>query len=769
MSLHLRDARITRAVASAARGDALILDLNGDNAALAVSGFQQNCQSIIHAADQLAEWEVAVALRPPSVRGFELAVAQLLEDVGGALDEGWRGSCTACGQPLRIAAWRWEGGEADADPRRLPTARRATCAACKGLGKRGDASAMRPGEAATLVQLDAAVHDELTALLGADLVRRWTPRQLHVFAALQRAIARSTEATTPLTALRVAVTQAALRSARPESAGAQRPWWEVAPWQALAEAVDQQRRQLLLAEELPRDLTLSGDLVTLGYPGRSVILTRGGAAVRSAAIALGATGGRRAALVRLRLGDHEPARELRRRASALAGGAEGAVDTSTLVNPESTVAVAAAIARLVVALDPLMSDGASLLIEIPELLPSLAGSLSAASMASGRVSSIERFTREDGVSCWSISIVIPPARERGGRSVTRKDRGALSGEPLERIVADLVVARGEPTTAKQILPLYALHRSASGELLESGQLLDEFNELFALRDRLRPIGSVDRLVSAAGGRIFIDGRAERERLAQIGGDADDAALWAVASAGGSVDTVPEGDRELTAALREAYFTEGDAAGEEEGRPRWPGGDRAAARAEQVHLLLKVGAAMGLHTAVGPALADTVINGTKLGAQVARDPIDSSPPLRHRSDRIAFDQIDALLFRRGKSLFMCEVKLGPLPLGDLLLNRHSKVATDREVVRLLITERPLLALVALRLARDERLAAAWEEQNWHLLATDQLALLARLPAPRLNDLERYLGSAPPERGSGAQLDLTSAGWSVAPQGPIDPVS
>jgi hypothetical protein len=146
--------------------------------------------------------------------------------------------------------------------------------------------------------------------------------------------------------------------------------------------------------------------------------------------------------------------------------------------------------------------------------------------------------------------------------------------------------------------------------------------------------------------------------------------------------------------------------------------------------------------------------------VARDPIESSPPLRHRSDRAAFDQIDVLLFRRGKSLLMCEVQLGPLPLGALLLARHAKVATDREVVRLLVTDRALLPLAEARVKRDERLAAAWEEGNWHLLATDQLARLAQLSNPRLADLERFLGAGPVERNHGAQLDLGSFGWEAS---------
>jgi len=770
---HLRDARMARIVAAVARDGALLLDLNADEASLVAAGARQGCRSVVHVADQLGEWEISVALRPPSVRSFELAVAQLLEEVGTELDSGWRGSCTACGQPLRIAAWRWEETSADTDPNRRPTARRAVCAACKGLGKRGDASAMRPGEAATQVALSGELRSELLTLLGPDALARWTPRQLQVFVALQRGLARSTEVATSLTALRVAVTQAALRSARPDPAlspgASARPWWEIAPWQALAEAVDDQRRQILLAEELPRDLTLSSDLVNLGYPGRPVIMSRASAATRSALISLGTTSGVRAVLVRLRLGDSAPSRIFRQRATLFAGGVDLVTDAATSADPESPAAVAAAIARLLVALDPLIQDGSLFVVEVPESLPSLAGCLTAASMASGRVSEIERFTREDGVSCFSITITTPPTRSRSAGAPRGGERGPLRGDALQRLLADLVVARGEPCTPAQLLTLYALHRSSGGGLLESADLLEEFNEILTLRDQLRPLGSADRLVQCPDNRIFVDGRTERERLGAAGGDADDAAIAAAAAAGRAAGSVPERDRLLTAALREAYFMES----EEGSTPRWSttnhAADRAAERAAQVALLLTVGAAMGLHTAIAPALAEIVVDGLPLGRRVARDPIDSSPPLRLRSDRAAFDQIDALLFRRGRSVIMCEVALGPLPLATLLLARHSKVPNDREVVRLLVTERALLPLVKLRLARDERLAAAWEEQNWHLLAADQLVLLARLPSPRLADLEGYLGDTPPERGLGAQLDLTSAGWSDAPQGSTDPVS
>ena len=765
----LRDARAARIVAATGLERGLILDLNADDASFVVAGARRGWRSVAHAADQLAEWEIGVALRPPSVRSFELAVAQLLHEVGTDLDVGWRGSCTSCGQPLRIAAWRWEDANADDDPNRRPTGRRATCAACKGLGRRGDASAMRPGEAAAHVALGGEVRSELHELLGPEALARWTARQLRVLHALQRGLARSTEGATSLTALRVAVAQAAIRCARPDpslspSVGA-RGWWEVAPWQALADAVDDQRRRLLLAEELPRDLTMSGDLVSLDYPGSPVILSRTSAAARSALVSLGAAGSTRAALVRLRLGDDASLRTFRQRATRFAGGADLPPDAATSADASNPTAIAASIARLLVALGPLVQDGTRLVVEVPEQLASLAGCLTAASMASGRAIDIERWTAASGASCWSITIDTPPTGARGGRSPHGGSRGPLRGDALHRVVADCLVARGEPCTASQLVALYALRRSAEGILLESTDLLEEFEEIRSLRDRLRPLGTTDRLVRCADDRIFVDGRTERERLAVVGGDVDDAEVASAAADGRAAGSVPERDRELSAALRAAYFVED----EEGSRPRWPSGDRDARRAAQVATLLQVGAAMGLHTAVAPALASVLVDGLPLGRRVARDPIESSPPLRHRSDRVAFDQIDAILFRRGRSVIMCEVAVGPLPLAALLLARHSKVPNDRDVVRLLITERALLPLVKLRLARDERLAAAWEEQNWHLFAVDQLALFARLPSPRLADLESYLGETPPERGRGAQLRIPSAGWSGAPQTPADPVS
>ncbi|MGA1647161.1 MAG: hypothetical protein ACO38C_01970 [Candidatus Limnocylindrus sp.] len=756
MSTYLRDARAARTVSALRTEGALILDLSAESAALAAAGARHGTRSIVHASDQLAEWEIALALRPPSVRGFELAVAQLLEEIGTELDSGWRGSCGACGQPLRIAAWRWESAAADEDSSRRPTARRATCAACKNLGRRGDASAMRPGEAAVRVELSEEQRREAHGATGGAAERRWTPRQLSVFLAARRALARSNETASTLAALRVAVSRAALLCARPADAReSEKAWWEIAPWQALADVVDEQRRALLLARELPRDLSLSGDLVNLSYPGHPVILMRASGAARTAVAGLNASASLNAALIHLHLGREEQVRVDRALGAALAGGDVGDVDPALRVDPNDASSVTAAIARIVVAIDPLIKSGSGALIEVPATIAALAGTLTAVSMAGGLVTGLERTHDEGDEDWWWIAVSIPPAAARGARSV-RSGGGRISGDALQRLVADILVERGEPTAPEHLLMLYAVRRSASGELLESGALIDEFNELLALRDTLRPMGSLDRLVATAGRRIFVEGRAERERLTTVGGDRDDAQHWAAAASGAAAGHAEGEDPELAELLRDAYVIE-DELGV---RPRWPGGNRSDERLACIASLLKVGAAMGLHSAIAPSLEPLLVGGLPLGRQVARDPIETSPPLRHRSDRAAFDQIDVLLFRRGKSLLMCEVQLGPLPLGALLLGRHAKVATDREVVRLLVTDRALLRLAEARLKRDERLAAAWEEGNWHLLATDQLARLAQLANPRLADLERYLGAGPLERSPGAQLDLGSFGWEAS---------
>ena len=741
--------------------DQLTIDLTARSGALALASARREHRSLLHARDAMDEWTIAAELRPPTVRAYEAAAADLLAAASEALDAGWQSSCAACGQAVRVAAWRWEEA-LDADQERgQPTARRATCAACRALGRRGgDAAAMLPNEVASAALLEPAVRTRVDgrfagAVDGAAV--RWSTRQLRSLDALSSALERSSEGAAMLGALRLTVSEAAAAMARPQRAG--RTWWEIAPWQALLDAIDARRRMYLTAQPLPSQLTMSSDLSALTYPGGGAIVVRGGAAARvSLATLVTRTPTIRVALLRVTVGGS--AEEISNRAIAARWAGEQGEPDPLLVALQSNdaVTISAALARLLVAMNPLMRHDPLLVIDLDDHPAQLAGVLTAISLA-GAAGTVTRRLDDDHTPGLTVTVRLS---EPGAKGLQVRSQIAL--------MSDLVVAHGEPVTPRQLLPAYAAARAraahATGELLDAAALAEELRGVAELHATLRPAGSFDQLIAVADGRIFVEGRAERERLATPAADRADAAAFALVSATEAGEGVDEAlvalDADLVGMSPELRSTMLDA------YTRVVDGVRRPLRAldviEEERMatiagLLELGPRMGLHVSVAPALASTLVAGRTLGARTTVDPIDSSPPLRLRSDRDAYDAVDAVLYRRGRVLLFCEVVTGPLPIGELLLQRHALIASDREVVRLLVLAPALVPLLQLRLERDERLSAAWEAGNWHLLAADRVAALARLASPRLADLEGHLGAEPPARDA-AQLDLGSMGWGVA---------
>jgi len=748
------------ATSSVTAGDRLAVDLTARSSALALASAHRAARSLLYARDAVDEWTIAAELRPPTVRAYEAAAAELLSAASEVLDAGWQSSCAACGQAVRVAAWRWED-PLDADRENAqPTARRATCAACRALGRRGgDAAAMLPHEIADAGTLEPAVRARVDGRFAGAVdgaAARWSTRQLRSLDALSTALERSSESAVMLGALRLTLTEAAAAMARPQRAG--RTWWEIAPWQAMLDAIDARRRIYLTAQPVPSHLTMSSDLSALTYPGGGAIVLRGGVAARtSLATLVSRTPAIRVALVRVTVGGS--ADELLNRAIAARwAGAQSESDPLLVaLHSNDAVTIAAALARLLVALNPLLVHDPLVVIELDDHVEQLAGVLTAISLA-GAAGHVMRRLDDDQTPGLTVTV--------------RLSEPALSGEqPRSQVglISDLVVAHGEPVAPRQLLPAYAAARAraarAGGEVLDAVAFTDELLGVANLHAKLRPSASFDQLIAVGDGRIFVEGRAERERLAVPAADRADAAAFALIGAIEAGEGVDEAylaldgesigiDAELRSATLGAYTSVTD-------------GVRRAIRSiselqeERLAIiagLLELGPRMGLHVAVAPALTSTLVAGRTLGARTTVDPIDSSPPLRLRSDRGAYDAIDAVLYRRGRVVLLCEVVTGPLPIGNLLLQRHSLIASDREVVRLLVLAPALVPLLELRLARDERLRAAWESGNWHLLATDRVAALSRLSAPRLADLEGHLGAEPPARDA-AQLDLSSMGWGV----------
>ena len=759
-------ARLTAALAPSATTasvparDQLTIDLTARSGALALASARREHRSLLHARDAMDEWTIAAELRPPTVRAYEAAAAELLAAASEALDAGWQSSCAACGQAVRVAAWRWEEA-LDADQERgQPTARRATCAACRALGRRGgDSAAMLPNEVASAGLLEPAVRARVDARFAGAVdgaASRWSTRQLRSLDALSSVLERSSESAVMLGALRLTLAEAAAAMARPQRAG--RTWWEVAPWQALLDAIDVRRRIYLTAQPVSSQLTMSSDLSALTYPGGGAIIVRGGVAARtSLATLVTRTSSLHVALLRVTVGGS--ADELSDRAIAARWAGEQSDTDPLLVALQSNdaVTIASALARLLVAMNPLMRSDPLLVIELDDHPEQLAGVLTAISLAGGAGTVTRRFD-DDRTPGLTVTVRLS---EPGIKGLQPRNQIAL--------MSDLVVAHGEPVTPRQLLPAYAAARAraahATGELLDAAAFAQELHDVAELHARLRPAGSFDQLIAVGEGRIFVEGRAERERLATPAADRADAAAFALVGAleaGEGVDealVALDGDPvgmspELRIAALEAYTSVVDGAR----RPRITLAALEEERLATIAGLLELGPRMGLHVAVASALVSTLVAGRTLGARTTVDPIDSSPPLRHRSDRDAYDAVDAVLYRRGRVLLFCEVVTGPLPIGDLLLQRHARIASDREVVRLLVLAPALVPLLQLRLERDERLSAAWEAGNWHLLAADRVAALSRLAAPRLADLEGHLGAEPPARDA-AQLDLSSMGWGV----------
>ena len=759
-------ARLTAALAPTATSpvvsarDQLTVDLTARNGVLALASVQREFRSILHARDAMDEWTIAAEIRPPTVRAYEAAAADLLAAASESLDTGWQSSCAACGQAVRVAAWRWDDA-LDADQERgQPTARRATCAACRALGRRGgEAATMLPNEVASAGLLEPAVRARVDGRFAGAVdgaAARWSTRQLRSLDALSSALERSSESAVMLGALRLTLTEAAVAMARPQRAG--RAWWEIAPWQALLDAIDARRRIYLTAQPVPSQLTMSSDLTALTYPGGGAIVVRGGAAARtSLATLITRTAAIRVALLRVTVGGSADERSERAIAARWAGEQSDSDALLVALQSNDAVTIASALARLLVAMNPLMLHDPLLVVDLDDHPEQLAGVLTAISLA-GAAGSVARRLDDD--------------RTPGLTVTARLSEPAIKGLPPRSqiaLISDLVVAHGEPVTPRQLLPAYAAARAraahAAGELLDAAAFAEELRGVADLHAKLRPAGSFDQLIAVADGRIFVEGRAERERLATPAADRADAAAFALVGAleaGEGVDEAlvaldadPIGiDPELRSTALDAYTSVTDGA-------RTARALRANLTSERLAIvagLLELGPRMGLHVSVAPALASTVVAGRELGARTTVDPVDSTPPLRLRSDRAAYDAVDAVLYRRGRVLLFCEVVTGPLPIGELLLQRHALIASDREVVRLLVLAPTLVPLLQLRLARDERLSAAWEAGNWHLLAADRVAALSRLAAPRLADLEGHLGAEPPARDA-AQLDLSSMGWGV----------
>jgi len=79
-------------------------------------------------------------------------------------------------------------------------------------------------------------------------------------------------------------------------------------------------------------------------------------------------------------------------------------------------------------------------------------------------------------------------------------------------------------------PRAPAQRTQQESSYDATALAEELRGVAELHATLRPAGSFDQLIAVAEGRIFVEGRAERERLATPAADRADVAAFALVSA-----------------------------------------------------------------------------------------------------------------------------------------------------------------------------------------------------------------------------------------------
>jgi hypothetical protein len=114
-------------------------------------------------------------------------------------------------------------------------------------------------------------------------------------------------------------------------------------------------------------------------------------------------------------------------------------------------------------------------------------------------------------------------------------------------------------------------------------------------------------------------------------------------------------------------------------------------------------------------------------------------------------MDCIWYLRGKATFMFEVEWTAM-VTDALLRRGPRIPSGETIVRFLVIPPERVELVRLKLARSPLLRRALDEQNWHILKTDQLRRLHARDEAGLDQLAPVLGLDPEIEREAEQLPL-----------------
>jgi len=118
---------------------------------------------------------------------------------------------------------------------------------------------------------------------------------------------------------------------------------------------------------------------------------------------------------------------------------------------------------------------------------------------------------------------------------------------------------------------------------------------------------------------------------------------------------------------------------------------------------------------------------------------------------ALADVDAIWYIRHKVALLFEVEWTAI-LGDTLLRRHARIASDDKLIRFLAIAPERTDLVRHKLERSPLLRAALDDGGWHLIKWDHLRTFLAGDPPDLDALEPLVGLDPVVERGGEQMPL-----------------
>jgi hypothetical protein len=130
---------------------------------------------------------------------------------------------------------------------------------------------------------------------------------------------------------------------------------------------------------------------------------------------------------------------------------------------------------------------------------------------------------------------------------------------------------------------------------------------------------------------------------------------------------------------------------------------------------------------------------------------AGPPYFGRIRSEDLEEVDVIWYVRGRAAFLWEIEWTAM-LGDTVLRRHARMASDERLVRFLVVLPERAELVRHKLERSPLLGMELERGGWHILKANHLRDWTQRDEVGLADLELLLGLDPSVERTGDQLAL-----------------